>query len=372
MRSSSVCLTFFSLMLSMSFLFGCGEITAGKAPAVTDEPTELRVEIYRVETLQQALKANTYGSILADEKVVISAETTGTVDSVHYREGEAVLADTVLVQLEDGRQRLRLNRADADVARAEVELARAEDSFERYQSLRAQQLVAEDKYREVKAAHDSAKSQYDRALAEQRLAQFDLDETRLVSRVDGIVEAEFVEPGQKVLPGEKLLVIQATRSLQVKTYVTEQEINLLRVGDVADIIAPSNGGSKFRATIESMATSADPRTGNFVLKLRVSDPDGLLREGMSARVSLKGSRTQPVLAVPANAVLGRDRRHVVFLHKEGVAEQKAVVLGMVRDNWVPVLDGLSPGDEVIVSELPLLGDGTPISVNSLDNARPGH
>jgi membrane fusion protein (multidrug efflux system) len=289
---------------------------------------------------------------------------------VLFKEGQKIVAGQVLLQLEDRKQLLRLERASADVASTRAELSRAESTFKRYQALMGQQVISEDDYKQKESAYNAALAQLQQVMAVEKLAQQELRDLTLISPVSGIVEVESVEPGQKVHPGQQLAVVQTANSMQVLSYVTEKEVNLLHVGDVAPMRTPGVPGRNYEARIESIGSTADSRTGNFAVKLRVDNGDGLLREGMSAHIQLQGDQGRDRLALPRSAVVDRDRRRVVFLVRDGRAVAVAPSLGMAMGDWIPVLSGLSAGDQVVIDQLALLADGSPVQARPVMDVAP--
>jgi len=340
---------------------GCIEPESEAAVPAHDAAGPLPVETYRLAPRHWSYATEAYGSIFANEKVVIKADAAGTVEEVHAREGRRVAPGELLITLESNRQQLKLDSARAEVATASARLTKSRSTFTRYQALVDQQVVAEDEFRQVKAAYEADVAALAQARAAERLAQRDLAETRLTSPVGGVIESESVEPGQNVLPGEQLALVQAANALEVRTYVTEKEVNFFRVGDVGDVAVPGAMEQVFKARIESIASSADPRTGNFTVKLRIDEPWTGLREGMSARVRLQASKAQAVLAVPEAAVVDRDRHHVVFVVEDGKAIPRPVVTGLPVDGWVPVQAGLREGEQLIVSNQALLRDANAVT-----------
>ncbi len=346
---------------------GADEAEVSRASVTAEVP---QVSVLEVQQRPGRHLIEAYGRLVAAEKVVIGVELAGTVAEVLFREGQSIEAGQLLLRLKENKQRLRLDRATADVATARAELARAQGTFERYRALIGRQVVSEEDFKQTEAAYDAAVARLQQALAAEKLAQQELRDLRLISPVDGIVESESVEPGQKVRPGDQLAVVQTTDSLQVVSYVTEREVNLLHPGDIAPMQTPGVPGREYETRIESIGSTAHTNTGNFAVKLRVDNSDGLLREGMSAQIQLRG-REEQVMAVPRAAVVDRDRQRVVFVVRDGRVVRVSPSLGMSMGDWIPVLSGLSEGDLVAVDNLSLLYEGVAVqtSVAAQDTAR---
>lgn len=350
-----------SLLACCLLLAACADKGDTDGQAVV-EPAVAQITVMEVQQRPWQASIDAYGRIVAAEKVVIGVDVAGTVEQVLFKEGQAIAAGQILLELEKSKQQLRLQRAGADVATARAELAKAQGTYERYRALIGRQVVAEEDFKQTEAAYSAAKARLEQAMAAEKLAQQELRDLTLISPVDGIVEVESAEPGQKVRPGDQLAVVQTNDTLQVVTYVTEKEVNLLHPGALAPMQTPGVPGRIYEARIESVGSTADPRTGNFPVKLRVDNSDGLLREGMSAQIQLQGREGDTLLAVPRSAVVDRDRQRVVFVIREGRAVKVVPSLGMAMGDWIPVLSGLQAGDQVAIDTLSALVDGTEVTV----------
>ena len=171
-----------------------------------------------------------------------------------------------------------------------------------------------------------------------------------------------MEPGETVLAGDALARVQAAGSVRVVTFVTEKDINALRVGSPALVTTPGVRGREYSARVDQVGFKADARTGNFPVKLALPNEDGLLRDGMTARVVLQGLAYEDALLVPRAALVDRDRRRVIFKAVGGRAVEVEPILAADIGDDLPVLDGLVAGDVVIVEGLDTVSDGARISV----------
>lgn len=347
---------------------GCSIDDEGKLEIADDRAAVVDVEVLALTYQPWRQRIQAYGRIVSGEKVAIGVELAGTIASVDFREGDTIAMGQPLFRLDARKQTTRLDRASADVASAEAELARAAGTYQRQQALIGRKLIAAETFKLSETAFQTATARLEQARAAERLARQELDDLTVTSPVDGVVELESVEPGQRVRPGDTLAMIQTVDTLQVVTYVREQEVNLLRRGDTAPVTSPGAPARVYQAHIESIGAAADPRTGNFPIKLRIDNADGLLREGMSAQVELQVPEAEQLILVPVRAVSDRNRQRVVFLVREQRAVQVAPMLGLSVEGWAPALAGLAVGDQLIVSSLPLLADGVPVRVVARDAA----
>ncbi len=122
-------------------------------------------------------------------------------------------------------------------------------------------------------------------------------------------------------------------------------------------------GEDFPAVVAVVAPTADARSRTFQAKVVPLNPGGKLREGMFAQVRIRGDERSDVVLIPNSAIVQRSGKSVAFVMADGKAQQRELQLGVSDGRLTQVLDGLEPGDQLIVAGQETLNDG--------DNVRAG-
>lgn len=344
-----------TLLFTVCLLVACGAEDGGvvedKAPAI------LRVQTATLLPQTWRASFDSYGYLESTERVAVSMDFSGTVKQVHVRDGEKIRAGQELIELDSRKQVFRLDRAEATVESAEAEMEKAQSTYQRHRDLATTGALSKEQLKQSEASYERASAALQESQAALSLARQELRETIIISPVDGTIVKRNVELGQTVLPGDQLLDVEVTDTLRMVTYVSQKEVNLLRVGDTAPVVSPAVPGRQYEARVELVGSSADPNTGNFVVKLTINNQDHLLRAGMSARAQLQGVKRDNILLVSKAVIVDRNRRRVVYRLNQGQAEEVEPVFGVSGTDDIPVYAGLAAGDEIIVSHLELLLDG---------------
>jgi membrane fusion protein (multidrug efflux system) len=275
----------------------------------------------------------------------------------------------LLVELDRRKQELRLAQFRTSLKEGKATLANAQATLKRQEALFSRRNISQSKWEETQLALKTARARYEEALAAVRLGERELAERRITSPASGQIEKRSVEPGETIVPGSPLAVIQVVDAVRVITYVTEKDINHLRLGSEARVTTPGVRGRTYTARIESLGTKADPDTGNFAVKLAIPNTEGLLRPGMTARVSLQGLQYQDAILIPDEALVDRNRRRVAYKVVEGKAVEVEPVVALSTIDLVHVLSGLQAGDRLIVEGLTNVVDGTPVKVIQNNTAK---
>lgn len=346
-----------SLLFLTILLVACG------APApVPVEPDHDVVDVttYRLKTDQWVRRVRSFGLVRPAEEFEISSSVSATVTEVLFDEGRRVAAGDVLVRLDDRQLRLEKEQAEARLAEANARYDEARSTHERNQSIFEKRLISEQAFRQSEAALKSSAAILSSASSALDIAIERLADSTLLSPVSGMVSARNIEPGKTANPMSSLGTIQVEDRLRIETYVSQKDINYLRTGMLTRVASPAVPDMSFEGVIESLASSAEPTTGNFKVRVSVPSANGLLMDGMSTEVLFDGLTQNNVISLPRSALVDRNRKLLVFRIVDGEAKAVEPIIGVGDATSVPLLGGLEPGDEIIVSNLRLVSDGQKI------------
>ena len=350
-------LTFAFLMIG---LFACED----RPPAREEEPQPriAEVETKILQEQQWTETISSFGVVDAAKEIVITTDFSERVQKVYVDDGDRIQAGQPLIDLDRRKQELRLTRYKTLLREAKATLANAQTNLKREEALFAGRNIPQSKLEGTQLALKTARARYEEALAAVQLGERELADRRIKSPASGQVVKRSAEEGETVSPGAALIVIQVVDAVRVITYVTEKDINHLRLGSEAVVTTPAVKGRSYEARIESLGTKADPETGNFSVKLAIPNTEGLLRPGMTARVNLQGLTYQNAILIPDSALVDRNRRRVAFKVEDGKAVQIEPVVALSTIDLVHVLSGFQDGDQIIVGGVENIVDGSPVKV----------
>ena len=354
--------------LAVAFLL-MGFAACENRPPAQEEVMEPRVAEVDVRVLQAQPWGETissFGIIDAAKEIVITTDFSERVEKVHVKEGHPVKAGQLLIVLDRRKQELRLARYRTSLKEAKATLTNAQKTLKRQEALFAGRNIPQSKLEDSQLVLKTARARYEEALAAVRLGERELADRKISSPANGQVVKRSVEPGETVNPGAALMIIQVVDTVRVITYVTEKDINHLSLGSEAMVTTPAVPGRAYTARIESLGTKADPDTGSFSVKLAIPNTEGLLRPGMTARVSLQGLKYEDAILIPDSALVDRSRRRVAYKVVDGKAKQVEPVVALSTMDMVHVLSGLQAGDQLIVGGVENIVDGTPVKVVPID------
>lgn len=214
------------------------------------------------------------GRTQALSKVVLRAETAGAVAATPVVPGTFVKAGTTLCKL-------KIDARQAALAESRAALAKADLDYQAAVSL------AKDGFR-AETAVAAAKAQRDLAAASLEQSSVSLDKTSINAPFDGVFDQRLAEVGDFLSIGDPCGLLIGRDPFLVVGSVAEKDIAAISQGDSG--AAQLATGERIEGTVRSIARSADPQTRTFTVELEVPNPDGLLRDGVTAEFTIYTAR----------------------------------------------------------------------------------
>jgi len=238
---------------------------------------------------------NVVGIIEAPE-VNITSRISGRIAKLTLVEGDSVERGQVVCKIEDVDLRNQLRRANADLERAKVDLADAARTARRNRRLIEKAVISQKEYDDSATKVGQAKAALASAAANLRFYTDQLKDTRIVAPLDGVIVNKALEVGEWVTPGTTILTVDDLSYVWARVDVQETDLSGLRVGQDATVTLPTRPPAVFNGRIMAIgqeggfATEHDVRRGRqdirtFYVKVRVLQPQGVAKPGMTAEVA---------------------------------------------------------------------------------------
>ena len=381
------------------------------ASVIRDRRGKVAVQTQKAERRDLVSKVSASGEVKPRRFVNISANVSGRIVLLLVKEGETVRRQQVLAKIDSTRIEagtrqseagLQAARAELDRANADYEAARL--SFERTRSMHAQRLVSDQAFdqaeAELKVRQAMVEAQRRRILQQAAAVasdRDDLEKTTVVAPMDGVITNLQKEAGEMVIGAQSfsptvIMTVADLSVMEVEVLVDETDIRNVSLGQTAEVRVDALEGVKLKGEVTEIGSSALPRgvsqaaaatattTANqakdFKVTVTLKDPPATLRPGLNATADITTAEKKAVLAVPVQAVVvrevGRDgevlepggvqaaegepkaarprgeEKEGVFLVSKGQALFKPVKTGITGETDIEVVDGLGPGDEIVI------------------------
>ncbi len=338
----------FFLLLAVAGL----ALTGSLACAQDADAEAVAVETARVEATTWTQTVRAVGSLSSKDSVVLRPEISGRIAEILFEEGR---------QVSQGAELIRLDSviAQAELEQAEAALGLAQSQFNRATQLTSKGFIS-------KQARDESSSEFKVKQADVSLARAQLDKTVIRAPFDGLIGLRQVSVGDYVGPGQDLAPLESIDPLNVDFRVPEQYLGQVKVGSRITLRFDALPDVTRDGEVGAISPLIDVGGRSILLRAHVPNDDGLLRPGMFARVSLK-FEDHEALVVPEAAIAPSGETSSVYRVEDGRVARIDVVLGVRRDGLVEVMGGLDEGDDILISGLQKVSDGTAVRVLDEDN-----
>jgi RND family efflux transporter MFP subunit len=331
---------------------------------------EKSVEKLPIVRVQMAAKAKLSPRIpvagvltpLPGKDVKVGALVAGRVDQVFVSEGDPVRIGQALAHIEAQPLKDRVTEAEAQKVNAQAASENARTKLSRAQKLFKDGIASKQEVDDARAALVAAESAEKQAQAVGGTAGVNLARATLRSPIDGVVAAILVPAGQPV-DGNATPVIEVAdaRELDLRAPIAASLVGGVKVEQAAELAV--EGVGKVNGAVFALAPLVDTATNTVTVRVRVHNKDARLRGGMFARGALVGEPHDGV-ALPRSALLPGDGGEAsqVAVIVEGTVQHRAVRAGAESGEAVEILEGIVPGEQVIVAGGYALPDGAKVEI----------
>lgn len=331
-------------------------------------PAEVTTAIRRV--LVRRLPVS--GTVTSMLKTTVRSRVPGEVLEVRVREGERVRTGDILARIDTRSLEAQVAsaRAARDKSSADLEIARL--NFENSQRLFAKKVLAQNELDTRKSLFDAAIAAQKLSVAQLRLTEIGLEDALVRAPFDAVVARRFQHPGGKVSTDTPLFELVDLSHMELQAAAPAAEIPSVRAGQRASLRVDGYGSEDFGATLDRINPSAEQGSRLVLLYLSMDNVDARLRDGMFAQGALLIEQSEPVLAVPATAVLNEAGLDYVMVIEDGRVQRRPVTLGLVatQDRLVEIRSGLSEGETLLAVRIGSLDPGTPVQLPDSGPAGP--
>jgi RND family efflux transporter MFP subunit len=371
-------------------LAGPACVETGEAPAPTEALPDPGAAAIRVEAAQARRgllerEVTAMGMTSPWRDANLRAEVGGRVLEVTVDNGDVVEAGALLLRIDGSRQRLAVSGASARVDGLEhdVELARTE--YERKQGWVAKGSLAAAQLDGAKHALDRAEAALAGANAELGSARRASKDAKMIAPIDGVVTRRQVDIGDTIGAGSPLLDLVDLSKIRVRVGLAGSEIGRLDQDVEAMVTIEDLGGQSTPARFAAIAPAADPVTGLFDVEYHLDNPNGQIRGGMVATISLPLRKGGERVLIPRAALTRRAGKLAVFVlmpiptepsagigegFERRVVELREVRVGAYAEHDVEILAGVEPGEVLAVSAQHALADAVVVEIEQLPAPTP--
>ncbi len=302
-------------------------------------------------------KIEAVGTGNARESVVISANVTERVRSLHFKDGESVKKGQILAELD-------LSEENADLAEAKALLKEADLQLERVQQLVGRGYATRASLDQRTAERDSARARVDSIQAR-------INDRVIRAPFSGIAGLRNVSPGLIISAGTALVEISDISSIKLDFTIPESYLSQVKVGQEVEARVSAFNNKLFKGHISAIDPKVDPVTRSASVRALIDNPDHKLKPGMLMTVGIIRQQRE-ALGVPELSVVAEGTQKFVFVVNEDgkTVSRTRVITGERQPGFVEITRGLQPGALVVTEGTVKLRDGAPVTLLKSASAAP--
>lgn len=349
-------LGFMLLGLAVLVLSAC---TPQTEPVVVVDAVAVKVLTVESNTLEKQVSFS--GTVASNKEVGIVSSLSGEVVKKRVYVGAAVVKDQVLLNLDAENTDRSVEQAKRAYELAQVNYNAANTRYkealltlERNKTLYESGMLSQSQFEQFESAAspytvDSAKLQLDQARLSYESMVNTSEGTAIKAPFAGVISALTPQEGSMVTPGQPIGTIVDLSRLKMTIDVTENRINALTFETPVEIVVPALNDKVLAAQITSIAPVAAQNSKLFQVEVSFENPEGDVKPGMfvTANVRLLGASKHVI--VPYDAVLYDEAGYYVYIVEGEKPVKRLVQLGDNNGTTIEVVDGIAPGDSLIIS-----------------------
>lgn len=354
-------------------------VRSGWFPKTQTAQVSQLVQVKAMQVIQRDTPVNYefVGQVKSKNEIKIMSKVSGNIVAKMVNGGDVVYKGQPLFQIDDKQYRSAVNSARATLTKSKATLNNAQKDVERYKQLASVNGIAQQTVdtQIAQAEEDAAEVEVNQANLQQ--AQQDVQDTLILSPVDGRIDLNDVSIGAYVAAGTTTMAtVSSVDPVWVQFSMSENEyLDFAQLGNGAlpvnfkdNLKLTLSNGSEYPLVghIEQIDKGMSDTTGTITINASFSNPQKLLMPGMFARVSAQGDVRQGALLIPQRAVKELlENTFVTVVTEDNKAESRKVKMGnKVGTMWI-VEEGLMSNDRVVVEGIDKVKQGTALQVTMI-------
>lgn len=381
-----------ALIVTASPLASCSSKNEQEAaPVVTVQAT-----IVESKTIQSTIQTDAI--LYPLDQAAIVPRLTAPIKKFYVQRGSEVRAGQLLAELEnqdlvgaltesqggyeqaEAGYKNALQSASQDLQVAKEQLDAAQKLYDSRETLYEQGAMAARDVEDASIALTQARNQYDLAQKAYNLkaaagqvtaakgktvsAEAQLNYTKIVSPINGVVADRPYYAGETPPSGSPILTIMDLSSVVARAYVSPQQAAQLHVGDSASF-SPGGGQPETAGKVTVVSPAVDPNSTTVQVWVQAPNPGERLKPGSTVSLRIVANTVKDAVVVPAEAVLTAPdgSTSVMVIGQDGQAHLTSVKTEIREGDEVQIVSGLRGGEHVVTTGAYGLPDGTKVKVS---------
>jgi membrane fusion protein, multidrug efflux system len=334
------------------------------------------VNIALVETGEAENIVRFTGDVRAQRDIRLLSQVAERIVDLRADRGDRVRANQVLAVIENSLLARGVDQAEAGLMSARATLSNLESEYRRSTRLFEEEAISSQQYESLKTQYENAQAAVRQVEAALEQARTQYENSYIRPPFTGVVSNRFVELGDMVTPGTPVFGLIQTDTMRVMANVSEREFGIIELGQEARLRVATYPDRVFHGRVAKITPILDPVTRLSTIEARFPNSDRLLIAGMFGELEIVTDRKENAPLVPSSSVQYRTtvgargarldeqiaRVPYVFVVENGIAVRKDVSTGFQSAGMLEIRSGIAPGDTLVVRGQHALDDGDRVEI----------
>ena len=318
------------------------------------EADEMRATIESAPPCFTVIKTNLIservytGLIKAEKDITISAAVNGEIKNVFVDIGSVVTQGQHLIEIDKRYKEIDLNKAKAEVLESTVALSNATIDLKNNKKLWKQKVIGDDILRQYIVKHRNciAECERDKAYLDYTMEQ--LRDCTIIAPCDGNISKRYVDVGERVNANQPLLDMVYDSILRVMFFVEDRDVVKINPGKKIKFYNDIYPDNIFTATIQYVSSNVEPNMRLYRIEAVYNNDKFLLKPGMIVKVKVPIRTFKDIIVIPSSSIDHYGSGDYVILYQGKSNVETKVTTGWEYKGWTQIIDGLKPGNKVIL------------------------
>ena len=310
------------------------------------------------------------GTLFAKDEATIGAQVEGQVEKTGVDFGDRVTTDQELALIDTTSYEALARQSAANVAKARASALNAEQSLKRVQELQRDKISSASDLDAAVAAAEQARAEVKAAEAADAIGQLNVARSHVKSPFNAAVAERIASAGDYLKVGAPLFRIVNDSVLKFIFQVPERSASFVTKRLPVQFSVDNYPGEIFTGSVYLISPSVSTASRAFGVGALVTNTDFRLKANTFARGTLTLEHAVPTPMIPLEAVVSFAGVTKVFVVEGDTVHARAVKVGRIQDQRQEILEGLRPGEIVVVSGKSRLSEGVKVTIQSSAPAGP--
>ncbi len=345
-----------------------GNFRGGQATSVEATPVLL-------SSISEQVRA--YGTIRAQDVVSVTPQVSNRVTRILADLGDNVTRGQVLAEIHDVPFRENVEQARAQLRQSIASFERDSSQYIRQQDLYERNLISRSEYDDARTTFLNSQSQYQSAQASLTQSLEELENTKIKSPVNGVVLTRFIAEGDVASTGQPAFEVANLIGFETRVFLPLRDWQDIQIGQNVSMALSSRGSEIASGIVSRKSPQLNAVTGLGEVVITLTDASSDVYQGALIQANINLETRDDVVVIPRSAMVEKvdtyiepetgtielERSYSVFISQgDTIAVQRQLTLGIQQGDRIEILDGLTPGEGLIVTGHRNLEDGSRIRV----------